>query len=126
LPSKADVLITTGFADEVINALKAEAVKYFAAKVLAEVISWGGIFSVGFVQTVALSLIEVVLRIAMEKTELGLYVIYANEKAEKQARDYARAKHDQLKLPSDATEAEKQAARQRVIDAARDLLRWSH
>lgn len=121
----SEKVIASVDADLIIDAIKAEAVKYFAAKVLSEVVKWGGFFSVGFVQTIAAFIIETVLKIAIEKTELGIYVVYADERASAQARKYERAKQDQSKLPTDASDEEKAAARQRVIDAARDLIRWT-
>ena len=125
MPSDQNVVAASVDADLIIDAIKAEAVKYFAAKVLAEVVKWGSFFSIGFVQTVAAFIIETVLKIAIEKTELGIYVVYADERASAQARKYERAKHEQSKLPDNASDEEKAAARQRVIDAARDLIRWT-
>lgn len=112
-------------ADGVIDAVRSAAIEYFSKVVLQHVLAWGGFFSWTIVQTVTGLIVRKVIEIAILKTELGIYVLYANERADRQAREYEEARQAESKLPADASEIEKAEARKRVIDSARDLIRWT-
>lgn len=110
-------------ADEIIEQIRKEAIRYFSEKVLTLVLAWGGMFKYVIVQKLAAFVIQKIMEVAIRETELGIYVIYANEKAEAQAREYENARRQLNQLPSNASQSDRDAARRRVVDAARDLIR---
>ncbi len=118
-------ILPTVDADGVIDAVRSAAIEYFSKVVLQHVLAWGGFFSWTIVQTVTGLIVRKVIEIAILKTELGIYVLYANERADRQAREYEEARQAESKLPPDASEIERAEARKRVIDTARDLVRWT-
>lgn len=110
-------------ADEIIEQIRKEAIRYFSEKVLTIVLAWGGMFQYAIVQRLASFIIQKIMEVAIRETELGIYVIYANEKAEAQAREYENARNEFNRLPANTPQSDRDAARRRVVDAARDLIR---
>ena len=112
-------------ADSVINLIKNTLAKAGSKAVMQHLVSQASFFSWPIVNPIIGFFVGYVVEILLEKTELGSFFIYADIITAKQASDFEKQAQKNKEIQENGTPEEKAKSEQELIDAARNLIKYS-